>query len=211
MDYLAPYLPHLLLAWSIQFVGVISPGPSVALILGVAVRDGRTPALAVAGGIASASLVLAVATVLGLAALFAQGAGAMTLVRIIGGLYLLFLAYRAFRRAITLPPLDLGSNDQGSVPRLILAGFLLQLTNPKTLFFWMAVAATGGVGDAPLPVIAVFVLGAFVNSFLGHGTYALMLSAAPFRAGYMAARRWIDTCLGGFFAYAGYRLMMEND
>jgi len=37
MTWLEPYLPQLLLAWSIQWIGVLSPGPGVALILSVAV------------------------------------------------------------------------------------------------------------------------------------------------------------------------------
>ena len=34
------YLPQLLLAWSIQWMGIVAPGPSVALILGVATKRG---------------------------------------------------------------------------------------------------------------------------------------------------------------------------
>ncbi|MFV1494576.1 MULTISPECIES: hypothetical protein [Phaeobacter] len=35
------YLPQLALAWSIQFMGVISPGPGIMLILSVAMNQGR--------------------------------------------------------------------------------------------------------------------------------------------------------------------------
>ena len=38
---LSEYLPQLMLAWSILLVGVLSPGPSVMLILGVAMDQGR--------------------------------------------------------------------------------------------------------------------------------------------------------------------------
>ena len=41
----ADYLPQLFLAWSIQTMGVLSPGPSVALIIGVATGQGRLPSL----------------------------------------------------------------------------------------------------------------------------------------------------------------------
>ena len=72
--------------------------------------------------------------------------------------------------------------------------------------FWLAVAGVGGVGDAPLPVIALFVAGAFVNSFAGHGGYALLLSAAPIRRFYARAHRWIEGALGCFFWFASVKL-----
>ena len=210
MTEIAAYWPQLLLAWSILFVGVISPGPSVALILGVAVRDGRDKALITVAGIATASLVLALATALGVAALFAHMADAVFLLRIIGGTYLLYLAYKSFRTAITLPPMTLDMRPHGSPARVAVMGFALQMSNPKALFFWLAVASAGGIGDAPMPVIAIFVLGAFLNSLIGHGAYALLLSLNPVRAGYIAARRWIETALGGVFAILGYRLLAER-
>ena len=53
--HLAEYLPQLLLAWSIQAMGILSPGPSVALILGVATSRGRLPSVVTAFGVACGS------------------------------------------------------------------------------------------------------------------------------------------------------------
>jgi threonine/homoserine/homoserine lactone efflux protein len=210
MDQIAPYLPQLILAWSIQAMGVISPGPAVVLIMGVAVKHGRGTALITSFGIACASVVLAIATVIGIAALFAQAAWLMTIVRIIGAAYLFYLAYKAFRTAVTLPPIDLTAQSPPNKAHAALAGFAMQLTNPKAIFFWLAVAAAGGVGTAPLPVIVIFVIGAFVNSFVGHGGYALILSSPPIRRGYLRARRYVETALGTVFASAGLKLALER-
>ncbi|MDQ2632147.1 MAG: hypothetical protein M3Y78_00235 [Pseudomonadota bacterium] len=56
---IAEYLPQLLLAWSIQAMGILSPGPSVALILGVATSRGRLPSVVTALGVSCGSIVLA--------------------------------------------------------------------------------------------------------------------------------------------------------
>ena len=200
------YLPQLLLAWSIQLVGVASPGPGVALILGVATSRGRAASLVTALGIACGAVVLAIVTVLGLAVIFAQIAGLMTLVRLIGAAYLAYLAWTSFRKALHPPALKIGAGGERSIARTALAGFLLQITNPKAIFFWLAVAGAGGVGGAPLPVVAVFVFGAFVNSLCGHGAYALVLSSAPVRRAYGRARGWIESGLGTFFLFASYKL-----
>lgn len=204
------YLPQLLLAWSIQLTGVIAPGPSVALILGVATTQGRLPSLVTAFGVACGSIVLSLATVLGVAVIFAQMADLMTLVRLIGAGYLFWLAFGAFRKAIEPPPLKLETGTRRSAWRAGLSGFVLQVSNPKAILFWLAIASIGGTGDAPWPVVALFVAGAFVNSFAGHGGYALLLSSMPVRRAYGRTRRWIEAALGGFFAYAGFRLATER-
>ncbi len=200
------YLPQLVLAWSIQLTGVLSPGPSVALILGVATAQGRAPALVTALGIGCASIILSLATVIGIAAIFAQMADLMTIVRLIGAAYLAWLACGAFRKAINPPPLSVMAVAPQSLWRTAGTGFALQLSNPKAIFFWLAVASAGGVGDAPVAIIALFVVGAFVNSFGGHGLWALVLSAPPVRRAYTSARRPVEAALGTFFAFAAFRL-----
>jgi threonine/homoserine/homoserine lactone efflux protein len=203
---MSEYMPQLLLAWSIQAMGVLSPGPSVMLILGVATGKGRLPAVTTAFGVACGSIVLSSATVLGITAIFAGVAEVMTAIRLIGAAYLLWLAWKAFRNAVTAPALHMKDAPPVSTWRTGLAGFMLQVSNPKAIFFWLAIASVGGVGNAPAHVIALFVAGAFVNSFVGHGGYALLLSSGPVRRLYFRFRRWIEGALGGFFAFAGYTL-----
>ena len=201
-----PYMPQLVLAWSIQIMGIMSPGPSVALIVGVATRQGRLPSLICALGIACGSIILAVATVVGVTAILSQIAELMTVVRLAGSAYLAFLAYKAFRKAMAAPKLVVDPDAPRSAWRTALSGFLLQVSNPKAIMFWLAIASVGGVGDAPWPVLALFVAGAFVNSFIGHGIYALLLSSAPVRGAYLRAQRWIEGGLGCFFLFASVTL-----
>lgn len=198
------WLPNILLAWGVQATGVASPGPGVALILGVAVSQGRAPALRICLGIGIAAVLMATATVLGLAAIWSEVASLMTVVKLLGSAYLAWLAYGAFRKAAS--PGSLPHARTISARGSVLHGFLMQLINPKAMIFWLAVAAVAGLNTAPLPVIAVFLAGAFVVSFGGHGAWAIALSSAPFRAIYAAGRRWVEGALGAFFAFAAFKL-----
>lgn len=83
----------------------------------------------------------------------------------------------------------------------------MQISNHKAIIFWLAIAALGSLEGAPLPVLVVFVAGAFINSLAGHGGYALLLSSGPVRRGYLRARGWIEGALGTFFAFASYKLL----
>ncbi len=147
-----------------------------------------------------------VATVAGVTAILAQVAELMTVLRFAGAAYLAWLAWKAFRNAASTPKLVVERIGRESAWRTGLAGFLLQISNPKAIMFWLAIASIGGVGDAPLPVVALFVAVAFTNSFLGHAGYALLLSSAPVRGAYMRTRRWIEAGLGCFFLFASFKL-----
>ncbi|WP_163847271.1 LysE family translocator [Pseudooceanicola aestuarii] len=203
---LAEHLPQLLLAWSVQAAGVASPGPGVMLILGVATARGRAPALGLCLGIGAAAVLLALATAVGLATLLAEARIAMIAIKIAGAAYLLWLAWQSFRKAAHPPRLaDVAAPATGRAGDIGL-GFAMQMTNPKAILFWIAVAAVGGVGDAPAPMIALFVAGAFCISFGGHALWALLLSSAPFRALYARARRGVEATLGVFFTFFAVKL-----
>ncbi|MEM1077320.1 MAG: LysE family translocator [Pseudomonadota bacterium] len=201
------YLPALLAAWGIQLVGVMSPGPAVALLLGVGTTQGARAALLTCAGIGSAAIVLSLATVLGLTVIFAQLAEAVLALKLIGAGYLAWLAYGAFRRAANPPPPPNATTVRASARRLALRGFLLQVTNPKAIFFWIAVASLGGLAAAPWPVVGIFVIGAFLNSFLGHCIWGLVFASPPIRHLYLRGRRWVEGALGAFFAFASYKLL----
>ncbi|MEM6823604.1 MAG: LysE family transporter [Pseudomonadota bacterium] len=194
-------LPNLLVAWSIQATGVLSPGPGVAFILGVATRAGRAPALAACLGIGLGALVLAILTVLGFAAILAESRPLLIAVRWIGAAYLAWLAISAFRRAISPPPPPMAAQatDDRSLLGRIFAGFIFQIANPKAIFFWIAVAAVGALDAVSTTSLLIFLVGALLISSVGHGGWAIVLSSTPFRALYTRARRWIEAALGTFF------------
>lgn len=204
---IADYLPQFMLAWSILLVGVLSPGPSVMLILGVAMERGRGAAVATALGVGCGSMTLSIATVLGLSIIFAQLAHAMEIVRIIGAGYLFYLAFKSFAKVLNPPPLKAAAPALRSLRRQVAGGFILQVSNPKAILFWLAIAGVGGVGDAPAAIVPLFIFGSFLLSFGVHGAYALLLSSAVVRAGLTRFRRVVEAALGGFFVFAGVKLL----
>ena len=80
-------------------MGVISSGPNILAIIGTSMQRGRRHGVALALGVGTGSGIWAILTVTGLTALVTAYAGAIALLKIFGALYLLWLAYRAFRSA----------------------------------------------------------------------------------------------------------------
>lgn len=201
-----PFLPGFIAAYSILFVASASPGPAVAMLLGVAQGEGRRDALVACLGIAAGSATINIATLLGVGLILTQAAWAMGILRLIGGAYLLWLAYGAFRKAIKPPEIKAQAVRKRSLPRRFMAGYLLQVTNPKALIFWLAIAAVGASQGGGAPVVIAFVAGAFVISLGVHGAWALLLGSGPIRRAYAAGRRWIEAGLGAFFVLAAWKL-----
>ncbi len=208
---LTPYLYGIVAAYAILMVGSLSPGPSVALLIGIATSQGRTPALCATLGIAFGSMTFNILTMLGVGLLLAQVAWALTVLRILGAAYLLWLAYGAFKRASHPPVLNPIVGNSRSLLNQFLVGYLLQVTNPKAMAFWLAISSVGAVDGASLTVKALFITGAFLVSFICHGAWAVLLSADAIRSAYARWRRWFELSLGCFFVYASYRLYSSVD
>lgn len=206
IDTLLPFLPGIAVAFGILLVGASSPGPAVAMLMGMAMVQGRQAALIACAGIALGSATINIITLLGVGLVLSQAAWAMLVLKLIGTAYLLWLAYGAFKRAANPPTVAAKTMARQRPSRLFLTGYLLQVTNPKAIAFWLAISAVGATQGAPLWVTVLFVATAGLISFLCHGAWALLLSAAPFRTAYMRARRWIEGALGAFFTFAAFTL-----
>lgn len=211
MTDLALYLPGILAAYAILLVAASSPGPSVAMLIGIATEHGRRPALMATLGVAVGSTTINILTMLGVGLVLSQAAWAMSALRVIGAAYLLYLAWGAFQKALNPPTLRPLNAECRSPLRHFMAGYLLQITNPKAIAFWIAIASIGAVEGAGAGVVALFLVGAFAISFTCHGAWAVALSTGPARAAYAAGRRWIEATLGVFFCFAAFKLAMSEN
>jgi threonine efflux protein len=212
MDTISIYLPGIALAYSAFLLSILSPGPNVLAIMGTSMSVGRPAGLALGLGVAAGSLCWAVLTAAGLSALLASYAAALTIIKIAGGLYLIWLAYKAFRSAAARH--DIEARTLGSAPTralgLFLRGFTIQMTNPKAALAWIAIISLGLQPDAPLWVAAVIVVGTTLLSILIHSAYALLFSTPAMVRIYGKARRIIQGTLAAFFAFAGLRLLTSR-
>jgi len=211
IDGLLPWLPGFWAAYAIQFVSVASPGPGVALLLGLGLSHGRVAALAASLGIAVGAACLALATTQGLGLLMEQVAWLSASIRIAGACYLMWLAIKAWKRAITPPEIGMGrAFGAAGFFRCFGTGLTMQLTNPKAIVFWLAIAAVGATQNAPSGIVGVFIFGAFLISLAGHAAYAVLLSSAPFRLAYERGRRWIEAVIGGSLTWFAFRLATDK-
>ena len=206
------HLPGILLAYSVLIVGIFSPGPAVLAIIGTALNRGRIPSVQLAAGVVCGSAFWGVAAAAGMAAILASFAYALTILKIVGGLFLLWLASKAFRSALKGQGTDQASlaAKSGTPVRMWTAGLLLHLTNPKAIMAWLATIALGVTASSPIWVSFVIVLGGIIISATGNLTYALLFSTRPAASLYLRAKRPIEFIFAGFFGLAGIKLLMSR-
>lgn len=212
MDALLTYLPGIGLAYSAFLLSIMSPGPNVLAIMGTSMSVGRPQGLALGLGVATGSFCWAMLTATGLSAVLASFAVALTVIKIVGGLYLLWLSYKAFRSAAAAH--DITATTLTKAPLTAWGywrrGFTIQMTNPKAALAWIAIISLGLEADAPYWVASVIVIGTTVLSVLIHALYALVFSSVPMVRLYGLARRPIQALLGAFFAFAGIKLLTSR-
>lgn len=97
-------LSHYVGVYLVYIVATASPGPSNLAIMGVAMARGRLPALALAAGVICGSLTWATLAGLGVSAVLATYVQAIFVIKIAGGVYLLYLAWKSARAAFAAAP-----------------------------------------------------------------------------------------------------------
>ncbi|MCA0422567.1 MAG: LysE family translocator [Proteobacteria bacterium] len=209
MDQLFIYLPGILLAYAAFLIAMISPGPNVLAVMGTSMSFGRLQGMALALGISAGSFLWGTLAATGLSALLTTYAATLTIIKIAGGMYLLWLAYKAFRAAAAEQTVEARVFDDDGTTGLrhFTRGLLVQMTNPKAALAWVAIISLGLQPNAPVWVAGLIVVGTTVLSVIIHLIYALVFSSRPMVRLYARARRPIQATLGLFFTFAGIKLL----
>ncbi|QDO97501.1 LysE family translocator [Ferrovibrio terrae] len=211
-------MEHLLPLFSIVVaiaLGAISPGPSFVLVARTAIAGSRGAGLGTALGMGLGGLTFATLALLGLIALLAQVAWLYLGLKILGGLYLLYLGWRLWRGAREPLAVDTsGQAGQGAGQgfwRAALLGLVTQLSNPKTAVVYAGIFAAL-LPAQPLPLWLAVTLPAaiFTVEFVWYALVATAFSAGGPRRLYLGGKTWIDRLAGGVMAALGLRLVFEG-
>jgi threonine/homoserine/homoserine lactone efflux protein len=169
--------------------------------------SGRRYGLALAAGVTSGSLTWSVAAAAGLSAVMLANAWAFEILRYAGAGYLLFLAFKSARSALTPGTPALRHVPTPTLKAAYRRGLVLHLTNPKAVLFFGSLYAVGvPAGSSPETLALVIAAIGLQSLLLFHG-YALLFSSPPLTAGYTKLRRWFEAVFAVAFAAAGLKIL----
>lgn len=197
-------LALLYIAW---LIGGGSSGPATLALASTGMARGRKAALALAMGILVGSGAWAIAAAAGFSAAMVANAWLADSLRIIGVLYILWLAFKSIRSALCPGAPTMAAAMPAKPAKAFLGGLMLHVTNPKAILSWgavYAVAVPPGAGVAELAGMGLFLFSGSIIVFVG---YALMFSTEAAMRRYMRARRWFEAAFGVLFGGAAIAIL----
>ena len=144
-----------------------TPGPSMLYVLSHSVGQSRAAGLASAVGLCLGGTLLAVATALGLAALFASSEWIVTVLRYLGSAYLIWLGVGMIgsARADAQDVVQAAPVHQKSLGAIVRQGMLVEILNPKTVLFFalflppfITAGSDAAAGDVQMQLLVLGVL-----------------------------------------------------
>ena len=187
---------------------IVIPGPNVALIVANSVAHGARYGLMTVAGTASAMVLQLALVVFGASALLGLLASVFDWLRWLGVAYLLWLGLRNWRAASTdLAGIAAEARSTGSI---FARGFLVSLTNPKTLLFYAAFLPqfiSVEAGDATRQLLLLSGTFLVVAVFLD-GAWALL--ASRLRSLLQARASLRNRLTGGLLMSAGVGLALAR-
>jgi len=128
-------LRTLLFYFATWTIVAITPGPAVMYAMATAARHGWRAGWAAICGIQAGNFVLFAAVALGLGALLSTSSSALTVLRMAGVAYLLWLGAGVFVRSFKTETKLEVRHETGRDRKSAVKGLLVQVTNPKALLF----------------------------------------------------------------------------
>ncbi len=133
-------LASLLAYCSALFIAAAIPGPGMTAIVARALGSGFRETFFMGLGLVLGDLIYLTAVILGLAFVAQTFTTAFMVIKILGALYLVYIAYKLWTAGLL--PQDIQAKKSASVGLSFLSGLLVTLGNPKTMLFYVALVPT---------------------------------------------------------------------
>lgn len=164
----------------IAFIGAtvalaISPGPDNIYVLVQSLSNGKAYGIATVCGLISGCIIHTTLLAFGVSAIISANASLFFGIKVLGALYLLFLAYKVYKADSNLSFEDTEAPKK-SLKSLFVQGFFMNVLNPKVTIFFLAFFPGFLFSDSLNTVIQFYVLGAIfmLVSFVIFSAIALL-------------------------------------
>ncbi|MGI9824660.1 LysE family translocator [Agromyces sp. Marseille-Q5079] len=196
-----------------SIVLIVIPGPSVLFVIGRSLALGRIGGLLSVLGNAIGMIPLVIAVALGVGAIVAQSVVVFTIVKFAGAGYLVYLGIQAIRHRADAASAATDGATPRSHWRQLGEGFIVGISNPKTIAFFVAVLpqfVSFPAGSIPLQLFELGVV-FIVLALAFDSVWAIAASAArdwfarsPKRIEHLSAGGGVMLIgLGGVLALSG--------
>lgn len=178
------------------------PGPTILLVISYALSHGRKSAGATVAGVALGDFTAMTASMLGLGALLAASAALFTVLKWVGGAYLIYLGIKLWRAPVG-EQAEAQTNEARPL-RIFLHAYAVTALNPKSIVFFVAFLPQFLISSQPLlPQMILFEVTFLALAILNAASYALIAAGARRTIRKPSVQRIVNRTGGGLLVGAG--------
>jgi threonine/homoserine/homoserine lactone efflux protein len=198
-----------------HLLALLSPGPDFMLVVKSAVKNSREKAIGVALGISIANGIYITLCIVGVGSLLAKSLIIMTILKLFGGLFLLYIAVMAMKtkksdyRFLNEEIIVSNTQNRNSFVKEFLVGFGSGILNPKNIIFYLSIFSlvlTNKVGlgfKIGLGIWMTFIV------FAWDGFIIYVLSKKEVKKMFSRFTFYIDKIAGTFLGFVGIKLIQS--
>jgi len=196
-----------------HFLALLSPGPDFVLVVKSAIKNEGKNAIGIALGIASANALYIGLCLVGVGSILAASVSVMIALKVIGGLFLIYLAVQALRaRKSSYEQLNIADSATANSSKStflteFLTGFMSGILNPKNLLFYLSlftVVLTPEVGFAFKLGLGIWMTAVV---FLWDVSIIFILSTRTMRSKFTKSAYYIDKVTGVLLGFIGIAIV----
>ena len=193
----------------VHLLAAASPGPDFALVTRQSLQFGRQAGILASLGIAMGLAIHIIYSTAGLAAIIAHSSEWMSIVKLVGGSFLVFLGIKGLRSGPAAPPEhDSTPKPAAASPvRIVVTGFLCNALNPKAPIYFLSLFTVVLSPELPLTTLTIYGLWIMLLQLFWFTMVAVFFTHAPIRNRIRKAGHWIDRVFGAAMLYLGIRVL----
>jgi len=196
----------------VSLLGAMSPGPSFLFVARISIAQTRKNGIFAALGMGIGGMVFALLALLGLKAVFISIPWLYSVLKILGGMYLVYVGIQIWRGAKETIEMQLDDCEMRHTPwKSCITALFTQLSNPKTAIFYGSIFAALLPQTVSWYLFIVLLFMVFSIEAAWYCVVALLLSAAAPRTVYLRSKFWIDRVAGSVMGLLGAKLITSND
>ena len=208
---MAVYWREFLTIAVVHLLAVASPGPDFAIVLRQSLRFGRRTALWTSCGIGCGLSVHVAYCLLGLGYVLKNSAIALDVIKYAGAAYLAWVGVQALRTPARSGDVDLaGDGPLPTARQAWLAGFLVNVLNPKAALFFISLFPLVVGPETPRGMQAFYGVWMAASTMAWFGLVSLAFTQAAVRRPFLAYGHWIDRALGLVFLALSLSLALAS-
>jgi threonine/homoserine/homoserine lactone efflux protein len=195
-----------------HFLALLSPGPDFVLILKSAIKNNPKAALGVVLGITSANALYITLCLIGIGSILASSIYIMIGLKILGGLFLIYLALQALlAKKSSYAELSI-KNIKTEIVNVnfwkeFITGFMSAILNPKNLLFYLSLFTLILTKDVNLTFKIILAVWMTTVVFLWDSVIIFILSKDKIRKKFSKFSYYIDKITGAILGIIGFSII----